>query len=400
MRILFLNHKIPYPPNKGDRIPGYYRIKHLAVRHQVSLVFPCYREEELQLVDEVEKLCASVDTAYIGQRTAKMRCGAAFLAHRPITKAFAYSSRLKRRLDARLGQAKYDLIYVYSSAMAQYVEEIGDIPRVIDLADADSHKWLQYSRRVTFPMSWVYKREGEWLKDYERFLCETFDHAIAISQDEKNLFRTYIPDGRMSVVPNGVDFEYFTPREADHGSTKIVFTGVMSYFANVDSVVYFARQILPLVKERIPAAQFYIVGSDPTGAVRELAEVPGVVVTGRVEDVRPYTHDAAVCVAPMRIAQGIQNKVLEAMACGRPVVTTSKGNEGINALAGESIMVDDSPRGFAEKVVSLLLDRALNQAIAAAGRKFVEANFSWRDNMAKLEGILEDTHAAAVRKPW
>jgi sugar transferase (PEP-CTERM/EpsH1 system associated) len=281
--------------------------------------------------------------------------------------------------------------------MAQYVEEIHGIPKVVDLADADSHKWLQYSARAKFPMSWVYRREGEWLKAYERFLCETFDHAIAISEDEKKLFRTYILRGKLSVVPNGVDFEYFTPREADPGSTKIVFTGVMSYFANVDSVAYFTEQVLPVIRTQVPKATFYIVGSDPPRAVRELGRCPGVVVTGRVDDVRPYIYDAAVCVAPMRIAQGIQNKILEAMACGRPVVTTSKGNEGINAPNGQSIMVDDSAGGFAAKVVCLLEDRRLGQGIASSGRKFIEENFRWSDNMARLDEILEQTRADAVR---
>jgi len=396
MRILFLNHKIPYPPDKGDRIPGYHRMKHLAQRHQVSLVFPCYRKEELELVKNVERFCVSTDTAYIGLARAKIRCGAAFLAHRPITKAFAFSSQLKRSVDERLRQSKYDLIYVYSSGMAQYVEGVRGIPRVIDLADADSHKWLQYSRRVRFPMSWVYRREGEWLKAYERFLCETFNHAIAISQDEKRLFGTYIPQAEISVVSNGVDTEYFAPASGTPAPQNIVFVGVMSYFANVDCVLYFAQQILPAIKKRVPAAKFYVVGSEPPHSVRALGSDPDIVVTGRVDDVRPYIHDAAVCVAPMRIAQGIQNKILEAMACGRPVVTTSKGNEGINAPDGRAIMVDDSPEGFAGKVVRLLQDPGLGGEIGAAGRKFVVEHFCWHDNMARLEDILERTRDTAA----
>jgi len=429
MKILFLNHKIPFPPDKGDRIPGYYRMLYLSKSHEVSMVFPCYKKEELGLINVVKTYCASVDTVYIPFFWAKIKCGVAALFGRSITKAFSGSFRLRRKVKRLLAQNKFDVVYVYSSGMAQYVERVTDTPKVIDLADADSHKWIGYAKRKKFPMSVVYKREGAWLKNYEKLLCQKFDKAIAISEDEKNLFAGYIPNLNMEVVSNGVDLEYFSTKliapssEGRHSSeliansnpisgltslraqehmsfsnstpySNLVFVGVMDYYANVDAAVYFAKEVLPIIKLLVPEVMFYIVGVNPAKDVLRLTKDKSVVVTGKVDDVRDYLRSAAVCVAPMRIAQGVQNKILQALACGVPVVTTSKGNEGIRAEVGREIFVEDDTRKFAERVVALLNSKELRDQVSSAARAFVESKFDWDESMRKFEGILrEEAHS-------
>lgn len=401
MKILFLSHKIPYPPNKGDRIPTYYRLMHLIKRHQVSLAFPCFDKQELNQVEKIYPHCRSIDTVLIRPFWAKLRSLVYLFSRKPLTLPFFYSKALEKKIQQRIEEEDFDLIYVYSSSMAQYVIDTFGIKKVIDLADSDSHKWLQYAKFCRKPISFIYQREGVLLKEYEKLLADCFDHTIAISENEKKLFRTYIPEAKISVVPNGVDSQYFRPK-AENTKTKnktktyeqnrIVFTGAMDYFANVDSAVYFCREILPLIKAKIPEVEFYIVGSNPSAEVLKLAEDKKIVVTGYVEDVRPYLRKANLCVVPLRIAQGMQNKILQAMASGVPVVTTTKGNQGIQAESGKNIIVDDDPVGFSKSVIKLMLDSKLRQKIAVSGREFVINNYNWERNLEKFENILIETH--------
>ncbi|MFH1593712.1 MAG: TIGR03087 family PEP-CTERM/XrtA system glycosyltransferase [Candidatus Omnitrophota bacterium] len=395
MKILFLSHKIPYPPNKGDRIPAFYRMQHLSKQHEVSLAFPCYHKRELAHIKELRNYSMSIDTVLINPLFGKFKSGLAIFSKKPLTLPYFYSSELDRKIRMRIKEKGFDLILIYSSSMAQYVEDLDSVPKVIDLADADSHKWLQYSEHTNFPMSLIYRLEYKRLKEYEKRLAESFDSSIAISEDEKRLFGTYLDNSKMHVVSNGVDIEYYG--SSRHQVTKspdkaksILFVGAMDYFANVDAVTYFCRKIFPLIKERVPEVKFYIVGSSPTAEVKRLAsEDKSVVVTGFVPDVRPYLASSSVFVAPFRIARGIQNKILQAMASGVPVVTSERGNEGISAKDGDEIFVADRNDLFADNVVNLLNDKELRMRVSMASRRFVEANFRWERNMEKLEGVLE-----------
>jgi sugar transferase (PEP-CTERM/EpsH1 system associated) len=301
---------------------------------------------------------------------------------------------LHRKIQQKLEKEKFDLIYVYSSSMAQYVEDVTGVKKVIDLADADSHKWLQYAQQIKTPMRFIYHLEYRRLCEYERYLVDNFDHSIAISKDEKKLFETYIEaaKSKMSVVPNGVNLEYFSPSENGYNPCNIIFVGAMDYFANVDAVVYFERKVLPLIEQEVPQVKFYIVGTHPVGAVRALHREEKVIVTGFVDDVREYLQNCSVCVIPLRIARGIQNKILQSMAAGVPVVTTSKGNEGINAVVGESIMVEDDPAAFARRVIDLVKSSELRVQVARLAREFVETNFLWKTNLEKFERILTTTY--------
>ena len=398
MNILFLTHKIPYPPNRGDRIPTFYRLQFLSKQHEVFLAFPCFAREELKHLEAVKKYCVSIDTELTRPLWAKFKSLFYIFSKKPLTLPYFYSKALHRKILKRIKEEKIDLIYMYSSSMGQYVFDVKGIKKIMDLADADSHKWLQYAKHVKPPLSWIYYREYLTLKEYEKLLAKNFDRTIAISEDEKKLFGTYIDNSNMSVVSNGVNLDYFGTHDTRHMTqgkreSAIVFVGAMDYFANIDAVQFFCREIFPIIKNSLPDIKFYIVGSNPTHAVRQLGNDKSVIVTGFVEDIRTYLEKASVFVAPLRIARGVQNKILEAMASGVPVVTTSRGNEGINAKDAESIIVKDKSEDFAESVIKLIRDRGLRNGIGCEARKFVEKNHNWDSNMQKLENVLAGSHA-------
>ena len=388
MNILFLCHKIPYPPNKGDRIPTFYRMEYLAKKHNLHLVFPCYYKEEMDHLENLRKYSASIDTVYINPTLAKAKSLASLMSFKPLTLPYFYSSKLNDLVQKRILHDGIDLIYVFSSSMGQYVAEISNVKKIMDFVDADSHKWFQYSLHTVPPLSWVYYLEWKKMQRYEQKMARCFDHTISISTDEKELFRSFIKDIKMSVVPNGVNLEYFKPQNEPFEPKRIVFVGAMDYHANVDAVLYFFRKIFPIIKDKEPDVEFYIVGSRPSPSILKLRKDKNVVVTGYVDDVRKYLNKACAAVVPLRIARGLQNKILEAMSAGVPVVTTSKGNEGINAKIGQEIFVEDNPLLFANSVLTLMTDVQLRNSVAEKARVFVENNFNWESNLKYFEEIL------------
>jgi sugar transferase (PEP-CTERM/EpsH1 system associated) len=274
--------------------------------------------------------------------------------------------------------------------MAQYVEHLRNIPKVIDFVDVDSEKWVQYAQYSKFPVAPIYRSEGERLRKYEKLIAETFQHCFCVSEKEAEDFQRFVgPCPTISSVSNGVDHNFFKPSSEGYDSTSLVFTGAMDYFANVEAMLYFTREIYPQIHKEIPESTLYIVGSNPSKDILKLAEkYPNIIVTGHVDRVQPYVLKSAVFVAPMRIARGIQNKILEAMAMGVPVVTTSLGFEGIKAVPGNDLFVEDTPQRFAAQVLQLMQDEDLRKTIARNAQKVVEENYRWDKNLEKLEDIL------------
>jgi sugar transferase (PEP-CTERM/EpsH1 system associated) len=266
------------------------------------------------------------------------------------------------------------------------------VRRVIDLCDIDSDKWAQYSRGHRWPMSWVYGREARLLAEAERRYAEAFDATLVSAEPEAEILLRIAPAARarIAVVPNGVDTGYFDPARSwpdpfARGSKAVVFTGAMDYHPNVDGVAWFAREALPAIRSRCPAAQFWIVGSNPTAEVRSLGALDGVQVTGRVPDVRPYLAHAAVVVAPLRIARGVQNKVLEGLAMARPLVVTPNAVQGIAGAGPSELAVARDTPALVEAVVAAL-DRA-PESVAAA-REFVLRHYGWEAQVAALDRLL------------
>lgn len=400
MKILYLCHRIPYPPDKGDKIRAYHHIAHLARTHRVHLA--CFADEraDLEHVRSLQAICASVDVVYRSPFAARLFALAALPTGRSLSVAAFDSLELRARVRRRLREEQPDILVAYSAAMAQYLEEANGTPRVMDFVDADSEKLREYARLGRFPQSALYALEADRLARYEGRIAATFDASIFISEAEAQIVRPHAPGRDFSIIRNGVDLDVFRP-DPDGARPRepvVVFTGVMGYFPNVDAVTYFAHDILPRVRAEIPAARFAIVGRDPSVAVRRLAQLPGVTVTGAVPDVRPYLSEAALAVAPFRIARGVQNKVLEAMSSGLPVVGTQLAFQGITANDADGVRAADSAEAFAKEVVTLLRDPSLRRDLGQRARRYVEQHHRWEEVGAILEAkLLQLVEARRVR---
>lgn len=394
MKILYVAPCLPNPPDKGERIRAFHQVDHLARRHEVHLA--CLIDEEPQAQDAapLEQLCASVSIVSRDRHLSRLRAVFAFSMSEPLSIAAFHSRRFAQGVAHKLSSEKFDCIFVHSSTMAQYVHHVSGTPKVIDFVDVDSELWRQAAGHRRLPSSYFHRLEAERLARYEEKMSGAFDLSIFVSDNEAEVFRRRVSGGRVSVVTNGVDLEYFAPGSAEpapSGPPLAVFTGTMDYEPNVDAVRHFCRDILPLTRSRMPELEFCIVGRRPHASVRSLARNSQVTVTGPVRDVRPYLARAGVVVAPFRLGTGLQNKVLEAMASGVPVVGTSHAFRGLKYPEAAGIRVADHPLDFAKEVVALLSDPTMRRECARTARQYVEKHHLWNDRNTELERLLRET---------
>ncbi len=394
--LLFLVHRIPYPPNKGDKIRSFHILKYLSERYRVHLGAFIDREGDRKYEHDVAQYCAGLWLGKISRSGGKLRSLVGFLKREALTLPYYRQDSLFRWVDEVRRQYDIRRVLVYSSAMAQYVigKNFEGVRRVIDFVDVDSDKWRQYSGSRGFPMSWVYQREATRLFAFERKVAAVFDASVFVSDAEVALFRRGVKGttGNILAIKNGVDLQYFSPRQDRlspyrSGETVCVFTGAMDYWANEEGTSWFAHRVLPIVRRRHPDAVFYIVGMGPTASVRALGRLPGVTVTGQVPDVRPYLQHASVVVVPLRIARGIQNKVLEAMAMGKAVVATSQALEGIAAEPERDVLLADDADAFGMQVLHVLKGR--REGIGCSARELVQRDLAWEASLPKLVELLE-----------
>lgn len=393
MNLLFLVHRIPYPPNKGDKIRSWNELRYLAARHTVHLGCLVDQPEDWEHVDSLRPLVASLEVAPLDPRLAKLRSLGAIISGGALSVRYFASKKLRAYVDNVLRTQDIDAVLLFSSPMADYVWGAG-VPMVMDFCDVDSDKWRQYAERARFPMRAIYELEARRLRAYEEAILERCASAALVTQQERALWDELPAElrSKVHVIPNGVDLGFFAPdaladppRREPHA---MAFTGAMDYHANVDAVRYFADEILPRVRATFADAMFYIVGSRPTAEVQALASRPGIVVTGFVDDIRSYYARSSLSVVPLRIARGIQNKVLEAMAMGRPVLASRPAFEGLGAEQGREICVAGDADDFAAQTIALLNDSERAEALGQAGRGFVEREYVWDGNMRKLEELL------------
>jgi sugar transferase (PEP-CTERM/EpsH1 system associated) len=275
--------------------------------------------------------------------------------------------------------------------MAKYVLHIERIPKVMDFVDVDSDKWRIYAQYHRIPWSWLYRMEAQRLSRYENMVAQQCQHSIFVSKKEAEIFQERNADDAVSVIPNGVDLEYFRPGRSPSltDNHNIAFTGAMDYTPNIDAVLFFYARIFPLIRISVPDAVFFIIGRNPPRKVRALGSDQNVIVTGTVDDVRPYVLQAKVAIAPLRIARGIQNKVIEAMAMGVPVVGTSNAFQGILATVEDGVAVADDPVTFADEVIKLLRARENWEVRSRKTREYVRRSHVWKTHNARLEALLE-----------
>ncbi len=393
--VLLLVHRIPFPPNKGDKIRSYHLLRFLAQRHRVFLGTFVDDPHDAQYVDKVAAMCAGSVVLPMNTRLRKLASATGLLTGDALSLPYYRDARLQRWVDETIARERIDAVVVFCSTMAQYVEgaKYSHLTRIADFVDVDSDKWGQYASRAKGPAAWVYAREARRLLAYERRIAAEFDATLLVTDSEAALLRKLAPEAaaKISHYENGVDTGYFDPslpfeNPYPPGGPVLVFTGAMDYWPNAEAVTWFADEVLPLLRRERPDLRFAIVGSNPGEAVRALGARDGVVVTGRVRDVRPYLRHAAVAVAPLRIARGIQNKVLEALAMARPVVCTPAAAEGLRPSPLIAAATAEAPAELASRVLA-----SLECGVVRAHRDYVVAHYGWDVNLSVVERLLVQT---------
>ncbi|MGB8433876.1 MAG: TIGR03087 family PEP-CTERM/XrtA system glycosyltransferase [Burkholderiales bacterium] len=394
--LLFLCHRIPYPPNKGDKVRSYHLLKHFASRYRVYLGTFVDDPADWPHLGKLNELCADVMALPLNPLGSRIKSVAGFVTGEALTLPYFRARALQRWINQTLKRERIRKCFVFSSAMAQYVTGRAELRRVVDLVDVDSEKWRQYSSESRWPLSWIYRREADRLLAFEESSTREFDASLLTTAAEKALFLKHAPQlsERVHVVPNGVDTDFFSPapgfeRPFPSDEQAIVFTGAMDYWPNADAACWFASEVLPVVLRRHERARFYVVGMNPLPSVRALARQPAVTVTGRVSDTRPYLQHASVVVAPLRIARGVQNKILEAMAMARPVVASAACANSLSSISGRELLVAGGASEFSSRVCEALDTEPAS--LGNAGRARVLRDYQWGHNLSLVDALLEDT---------
>ena len=388
MRIFYICRRVPFPPDRGDKIAAFNAIRHLAARHEVHVFCLGDDVQDLANISGLQAYAKSVSAAPVDEFTIKLRALAALVTGQPLSVAALNESKLHDAIQKKFTELRPDLIIVYSCNMAQFAEHFPNVPRIMHFGDLDSLKWPQYAERSSIPLNWIYAIEARRLLGYERHIAQIFSHALVHTEIEKHDFERLIPGIPVAVVGNGVDLDYFRSAGEAKKPASMVFTGVMDYRPNIDAVVWFCDEILPIVQMEIPAANFTICGSRPALAVRRLAKRRGVRVTGWVADARPYLDRAEIFVAPLRMARGVQNKLLEALAMGLPCVASTAAWSGTAVADGQGILATDEPREFARHVIDLLGDSDGRAEMARRARAAAVANYRWEVQLACLDQVI------------
>jgi polysaccharide biosynthesis protein PslH len=406
--VLFLAHRVPYPLDKGDRIRTFHILRFLARRAKVHLA--CLADEPVteEAVAALTGICHRLHIVPLGHKTRLLRALGSLVCGRTITQGAFSSAGLRRVLLQWTKETKFHAAMASASSMAPYLRlrELANIPAVLDLMDVDSEKWLDYSRARSWPLSWVFRTEGRRLRRLEQDMSHWARAVLLVSEAEADVFRSFCPWPGVHAVSNGVDLDYFQPQAEPPATQACVFVGALDYYPNVDAALWFCREVWPSIHQRQPQATFLLVGRRPAAAVQRLADIPGVEIVGQVPDVRPYLAKAAVAVVPLRIARGLQNKVLEAMAMGKAVVASPAALPALHTQPGVHLLAASSPQEWIGAVLDLLDNKALRGQLGTAGQQYVEEHHNWErclEPLADLVGLspagFETTLATGAGTP-
>lgn len=391
-RILFLSHRIPYPPNKGDKIRSWHFLQHLCKNNEVHAGFFIDDKSDFEHLEFLEGVCETVHFAFAAPATQKLASLRGLITGSSLTENAYPSSRFRNQLRSLLKKHRFDLIFLYSAATYAFLpDDMEQIPIITDFVDVDSEKWRAYGISATWPMSWVYAREADTLSRFEARVASKSAHSILVSEDEAMLMREKLGERNIDAVvqgiPNGVDTSVFAPENYGGHATerRIIFTGAMDYAPNVEAVVWFAENVFERLRKKIENIEFLIAGRPVAPAVQRLDKQDGITVLGGVDDMAAEIAAADVVVAPLQTARGIQNKVLEGMAMAKPVVCTRAANEGINAQDGVAVVLSESPEEFVDAICALLNSAAMRQSVGDASRDFVGQKFSWEAAFSSID---------------
>ncbi|MFW8590373.1 TIGR03087 family PEP-CTERM/XrtA system glycosyltransferase [Glaciecola sp. 2405UD65-10] len=399
--LLFLCHRLPIPPNKGDKIRSYNMLKFLSEHYSIYLAGFIDDKNDRAYIDQLKQFCVDFTIEEKSPLLSKIKGLSGFLNGNAITLPYYHSSSLQGWISRAISEHKIERVFVYSSAMAQYVmpkSENSFTRFVMDFVDVDSDKWRQYALNKQGLGRWFYNREARCLENFEAQVFEAADNSVFVSSQEADFFNELMQKRKLDThlkpaqaINNGVDADYFNPEAkistvSELGQQAIVFTGAMDYWPNVAAVMWFVKHVWPQVSTSYPNAQFVVVGSNPTDEISQLSKQQNISVTGRVEDVRPYILQANVVIAPLQIARGIQNKVLEGMAMGKEIVLTKLAGEGICVSSMQGYHICETSN---ETVVTINKLLASLPAEIASNRQFVKDNFDWDTELQKLKGMIQ-----------
>ena len=389
MKVLVVCHRFPYPPTSGARIRAFHMIRHLSANHRVTVASLVRSEAEAAEAAGIAGYCAAFHMQRVGAPVQALRALSRVPTSVPSSFGYFYSGSLFRWVRALLARESFDLILAHSSSTSPYVEDVRRTPKIMDFCDMDSQKWLEYARYKPFPASVMYGLEGRKLEREERRIARRFDYCTVATRAEADTLESLGSGAAVDWFPNGVDCEYFAPAAHPHDPDSLVFVGRMDYFPNVECMRRFCADVLPRVQAVRPQTTIAIVGADPTPDALRLAKLPGVTVTGTVPDVRPYLHRAALMVAPLNIARGTQNKILEGMAAGLPVVASRIAAGGVDAIESDHFLVAETPEAVANAIVRVMSDPAERRRLALAGRARMLSHHAWDRSMRRLDGIID-----------
>jgi sugar transferase (PEP-CTERM/EpsH1 system associated) len=395
VNVLVLTHRLPYAPNRGDRIRSYHLLRVLRRESPVHL-FSLAEPDELAYVSSLESWLSSVSVATPPHLVNRLKGVASLLGSKPLTHTLQSAPRIEERLAQIAATVRPDVVLAYCSGMAQFTVNgpLADIPCVLDMVDVDSAKWDALSTSAGLPMNWIYRREARVLRSFERQACRHAFTTLVVNQRERDTLAALVPDAAITVIENGVDMSFFARTTPPEASREVIFCGVMDYQPNVEGVEWFAEHVWPSVRRAVPDARFTIVGNNPTARVQNLGGIDGITVTGGVDDVRPFLWRAAVSVAPLRTARGLQNKALEALAAGLPVVASSAVGAGLPDAVLPGCRLADDPAEFGEAVTTLL-SATVAQRSRVAGSADLQ-RLSWEARLSAVRNII--ARAAAARR--
>lgn len=391
--ILFLAHRIPYPPNKGDKIRSYHLLKYLSQKYNVYLGAFVDDKQDWQYVEHLQKYTENqLILPRKNHYNAMLNYANAFMQHKPLSNAMYQSTKMQDWVDQLIQTQKVDSVLVFSSSMAQYIQSSHKIQTIVDFVDVDSLKWEQYSQQYYGLKRWIYRREGRTLAKLEKQIAQKIQLSVFVTESEANYFksRTKLSNNIIS-LGNGVDTDYFNPIHdledpfPPSNHCKIVFTGMMDYWPNVDAVTWFVDTVVSHLRKQGLRFEFYIVGGNPCRAIQKLHNSNDIFVTGRVADIRPYLKFSDFAVAPLRIARGIQNKVLEALSMDCPIIVSPEALEGIVLPNTRNLSTATNKQSWCQQV---------NEHIKQFGQRHYESheliknNYSWQAALSGLDAYI------------
>jgi sugar transferase (PEP-CTERM/EpsH1 system associated) len=388
MKILYVCHRFPFPPKRGGKIRPFNMIRHLSRTHEVTVASLVRSDQEVTEGQGLAQYCANYEMGRVHTPVQMLRMVARLPTPTPSSMGFFYSAALARRLRDMLGSRRFDLIFVHCSSVAQYVENVRGIPKILDFGDMDSQKWIEYARYKAFPLSLGYRLEGRKLERAERKLASSFDLCTATTRAEWETLESYRTGVSSDWFPNGVDNEYFEPSDAPYDPDTLAFVGRMDYYPNQECMFDFCSNVLPRLRAKRPKLKLIIVGADPSAAVRRLGDLPGVTVAGSVPDVRPFLRRAVLMVAPLNIARGTQNKILEAMAMGIPVVSSHVAAGGVDASSPEHFVAASTPEEYTAAILRIIDEPTERKRLSLAGRERMLSHHNWEKSMQRLDGVI------------